>query len=113
MYDAMATQDRASLHGRIVLVKSSADRRDPPTALRGTIKVVSGSDARSRVFVEVGLPDMFTAPARRREFELTEAQVAELLEQEQLGTFSCTVDYDFEKDARDQAPVASEAADKR
>ncbi|MCR6656888.1 MAG: hypothetical protein NVV63_14005 [Opitutus sp.] len=110
MNAAMTTAGRDSLNGRIVLVKSSKDRRDPPTALRGTIRVDHES---RRVWVEVALPDMFTAPAHRREFELNDAQVEELLSHEQLGTYSCTVDYDFEKDARDQAPVTTETTDKQ
>lgn len=82
-----------SLHGRSVLVRSSRDIRHPPAALRGTIEVHEpAEDAAPRVSIAVDFPQMFRAPAHRRDIVLTESQLVRLLASERQGKFEFTID---------------------
>jgi hypothetical protein len=110
MYPAMTRSEISSLDGRIVLVRSASDQHDPPTALRGTLRVENRSaELPPKVSILVGMPDMFTAPAHTRTIELGEDDLARLLTSEGDGTYTCTLDYDFEQDTRDQTAVSPEA----
>jgi hypothetical protein len=92
-------QRAADLHGlsrAIVLVKSSRDRRNPPTALRGTIQVYESNDgAAATVKVELDYPQMFESPAHHRLITLNAAQVDELISSEHDGVYQVTVDDDL------------------
>ena len=87
--------DLHSLSRAIVLVKSSRDRRNPPTAIRGTIRVYEANDGAATVKVELDYPQMFESPAHHRVITLTDAQVDELLSSENDGVYQVTVDEDL------------------
>jgi hypothetical protein len=89
---AGAFADLHALQGRVVLVKSTRDRRNPPTGMRGWIEVVDSGGARPVVRIAVEFPQMFTQPAHHRTFVLDEARLAQLLASERNGTFEFTID---------------------
>lgn len=80
------------LQGKIVLVKSSRDHRNPPTALRGTIEVRENSGAAPEVSLAVDFPQMFTQRAHRRTIPLDPAGITRLMTSEYNGTFEFTID---------------------
>jgi hypothetical protein len=87
-----STNDLRALHGKIVLVKSTRDRRNPPTAMRGWIEVNDRVDAPPEVRIAVEFPQMFTTPAHHRVIPLDDAALARLLATEYNGTFEFTID---------------------
>src|SRR4051812_21785875 len=87
-----ATQgDLNRLRGRVVLVKSTRDRRNPPTAMRGTIEVRDNPGATPDVSIAVEFPQMFSTPAHHRTFPLDHAGISRLLDSEYNGTFEFTI----------------------
>ena len=86
------TTDLRLLHGKIVLVKSTRDHRNPPTAMRGWIEVHEPAGSLPAVSVAVEFPQMFTSKAHHRMFPLDPAALARLLASEHNGTFEFTVD---------------------
>lgn len=107
------SNDRQILDGRTVLVRTAGDPRNPAVALRGTLRVVAEpmfSD-RPRVQLVVNYPDMFTAPAHQRGFDLDEAVIDRLLAAaaDPAAQLECTVAADLEAEARDQTVVAPRA----
>lgn len=89
--------DLQRLDGKIVLVKSTRDRRNPPTAMRGTIEVRRAqADATPQVSLAVEFPQMFTTHAHHRTIPLDQAGVQRLLESECNGTFEFTIDEPLE-----------------
>lgn len=93
----MTTAERIHLHGHSVLVRSSKDRRNPPTALRGTIDTqTTEGDERPHVRIVLEYPDMFTVPAHQGVIELTEAQAEQLIASEHGGVFEFTIDEELE-----------------
>jgi hypothetical protein len=84
--------DLHQLHGKIVLVKSTRDRRNPPTAMRGSIEVRETPDAPPVVSIAVDFPQMFTTPAHQRIIPLDDAALARLLASDYNGTFEFTID---------------------
>jgi hypothetical protein len=80
------------LHGRIVLVKSTCDRRNPPTAMRGWIEVRENPGTAPDVSIAVEFPQMFTTPAHHRTIPLDHSAVQRLLASEYNGTFEFTID---------------------
>jgi hypothetical protein len=87
-----AFPDVRQLHGRVVLVKSTRDRRNPPTAMRGWIEVHENVGAVPDVSVAVEFPQMFTSRAHHRTFHLDHAAFTRLLATECNGTFEFTID---------------------
>lgn len=88
----MNVDDLGALNGKVVLLKSARDRRNPPTGIRGTISV--SRDPRTHdplVQIEVDFPQMFMTRAHHRTVTLTQAEVSRLLESEQSGTYSVTL----------------------
>lgn len=105
--------ERRILDGRTLLVRTAGDHRNPAVALRGTLKVVPEpmfSD-RPRVKLVVNYPDMFTAPAHQRVFELGDAEIERLLATaaDPAAQLECIVATDLEAEARDQTVVAPRA----
>lgn len=103
----MAILDLMRLHGQSVLVRSTCDRRNPPTALRGTIDVqpASGSE-QPRVRIVLEYPDMFTAPAQQGIIELDDEATVRLLASERSGVYELAIDEELEPkntDARSQS----------
>lgn len=81
------------LQGKSVLVKSTRDRRNPPTAMRGWIEVREEQGGGSpRVIVAVEFPQMFTSRAHHREIPLDSAALERLLATEHDGVFEFTID---------------------
>lgn len=80
------------LDGRSVLVLSQRDGHNPPTAMRGWLEVHEGADRGPEAHVVVDFPQMFTSLAHRRDIPLDQAGVMRLLESEENGTFSFTID---------------------
>jgi hypothetical protein len=88
----LTPSDLRELNGRIVLVRSSRDRRNPPAAMRGWIEVHDAPGTEPRVSVAVEFPQMFTRPAHHRTFPLDDASLAQLLATGCNGTFEFTID---------------------
>jgi hypothetical protein len=84
----MLATDLQSLQGRTVLVRSARDRRNPETAVRGTLEVCppTGADA-PRVQIALEFPQMFTTRAHHHTIPLNEAELAQLLASGRDGTF--------------------------
>lgn len=88
--------DLHSLSRAIVLVKSSRDHRNPPTAMRGTLQVYEANDGEAAVVkVELDYPQMFDSPAHHRIIVLKDEEVDELLASERDGVYQVTVDVDL------------------
>jgi len=84
--------DLQSLQGKLVLVKSARDRRNPPSAMRGWLEVYENAGTRPDVGVAVEFPQMFKLPAHRRTFRLDRAELEKLFSTECNGAFTFTVD---------------------
>jgi hypothetical protein len=84
--------DLRELQGKIVLVKSTRDRRNPPTAMRGWIEVHENASAPPDVSIAVEFPQMFSFPAHHRTIHLDRAGLDRLLASEYNGTFEFTID---------------------
>ena len=90
------TVDLKPLSGAIVLVKSTRDHRNPPTALRGTIEVYETIPGHmAEVKIALDYPQMFNTPAHHRAIELTPAQVAELVRSRRDGVYHITLDLEL------------------
>lgn len=93
--------DLRTLDGKMVLIKSARDLRNPPTAIRGTIAVREigesfESDQRPEVHLVLTFPDMFNRAAYEETFALDENEIARLIASEREGTFEFTIDRDLE-----------------
>lgn len=111
--ESASAGERQILAGRTVLVRTAGDAHNPAIALRGTLQVVAEpmfSD-RPRVKLAVNYPDMFTAPAHQRVFDLDDALIQRLLTAaaDPAAQLECTVAADLEAEARDQTVVAPRA----
>lgn len=84
-----------ALHGRVVLVKSSRDQRNPPTAMRGSIEVTEAATAPPRVSIALEFPQMFASKAHHRSIPLDDSALARLLASENEGALAITIDDDL------------------
>lgn len=97
MPDTAIAADLERLNGKIVLVKSTRDRRNPPTAMRGTIEVRHPTpDAAPEVSLAIEFPQMFKSRAHHRAIVLDHADVMRLLASEYNGTFEFAIDDELE-----------------
>lgn len=87
----MNATELSELNGRIILVCSAQDHRNPPTGRRGTLVVHKPEPGRQVVEVAIEFPQMFTAPAHIRRAYLSDAEVAQMLASECDGTFTVTL----------------------
>ena len=87
--------DLSSLHGRVVLVKSSRDERNPPAGRRGWVEVKANSSGELLVAIVLDLPEMFTRRAHNRSFPLDHTTLERLLAVDPDTTFEFTVDEDL------------------
>jgi hypothetical protein len=88
----MTLLDLRALHQKIVLVKSACDRRNPPTAMRGTLEVHEDpADRGPLVQIVLQFPQMFTTRAHQRVITLDAAAIERLLAAERNGTFEITL----------------------
>jgi hypothetical protein len=83
------------LNGRVVLVKTSRDHRNPPTGIRGWLEVRDSASGEPEVCVAVEFPQMFSRRAHRKTISLDRAALGRLLESERNGTLAITIDDDL------------------
>lgn len=89
------THTLAQLDGQTVLVRSAADRHNPPAAMRGTIRLAAGgapSAKPARVEIVLDYPNMFTQPGHLRVLALDEAAVERLVASERGGVYHFEVE---------------------
>ena len=103
----MNRSDITQLNGRSVLVKSRRDRRDPPTALRGTIEAHPGPGGRPDVKIVLEYPDMNNAAARRGIIPVGEQDAERLLAQGRDGVCEHIIDGSLEPGAEPDSPQAA------
>ena len=93
MLPRMNTADLTDIDGKIVLVTSARDHRNPPTGMRGTIRVRdTGVGDRHVVQIELEFPQMFLTRAHHRTLTLTDAEIDQLVTANYDGTFSLQLD---------------------
>ena len=90
--DPAAVTDLRRLHGKIVLVRSTRDHHNPPTAMRGWIEVHETADAAPEVSISIEFPQMFTTRAHHRTIPLDRPALDRLLASEFNGAFEFTID---------------------
>jgi hypothetical protein len=96
----MNATDLSDLDGKIVLVSSARDHRNPPTAVRGTIRVrEERPGAVPIVQIEIDFPQMFTTRAHHRTITLGSDEVAQLQTNNCDGTFSLTLSEQLDPEA--------------
>jgi hypothetical protein len=92
----MTTSDLKRLSGAIVLIRSSRDKRVPPTAMRGTIEIHTQEDGVTpAVMLALDYPQMFNAPAHHRTIALSDRQVDVLIASERDGVYQIELDIDL------------------
>lgn len=99
----MLTLDRktlATLDGKTILVTSALDHHNPPTGIRGTLRVVddAASPSATKVEVELTYPDMFLRGAHDRVLVLTNDEIEQLLTREFRGAYELAVPYSLRED---------------
>ncbi len=87
------------LDGKVVLVTSALDHRNPPTGRRGTLHVTDTGDGTPVIEVELEFPQMFTTRAHVRRARLSDREVAQLLASEHYGAFTVTLHDRLDPDA--------------
>lgn len=87
-----ALDDLSQISGRIVLVRSSRDHRNPPTAMRGWMEIPSDPSPGHIASIVVEFPQMFASRAHHRTFPLGEDGLSRLLASERDGAFEFTID---------------------
>lgn len=85
-------RDIRHLDGRVVLVKSARDQRNPPAGIRGWIEVQERGDGAPEVRIAVEFPQMFSTAAHHRTFTLSQDAVERLMASERAGAFEFTID---------------------
>jgi hypothetical protein len=76
----MNAADLIRLHGKSVLVTSTADRSDPPISLRGTLDARE-IDGHPNVKIVLDFPDMCNRAAHRGAIQLNDHAITDLLAQ--------------------------------
>ncbi len=104
---AIQDSDLTHLNGQSVLVESSVDRRDPPTALRGTIEARREPEGKPVVKIVLEYPDMNNSAARRGIIPIEGPDVTRLLAGERDGVFYFTIDRPFEPGPELRVPQAA------
>lgn len=94
--DLARPTDLERLNGKIVLVKSTQDRRNPSAAMRGTIELRRNPNAPPDVSLTIEFPQMYNSLAHHRTILLDHADVTRLLASEYNGTFEFTIDDELE-----------------
>jgi hypothetical protein len=85
------SRDLRRLDGKIVLVKSSRDHRNPQAAVRGTL-VAHDADGAAEVRIEFEIPQMFQKTAHHRTIRIEPHALTRLLESETEGVFEYTTE---------------------
>jgi hypothetical protein len=102
----MNSRDLTHLHGQSVLVKSTADHRDPPIALRGTLEARPDPRGQPEVKIVLEYPDMNNSAARQGVIPLDEAGVDRLLANEHDGVFEYTIERPLDPGPEPAGPQA-------
>jgi hypothetical protein len=92
--DRVTTQaiDLRKLHGKVVLLKTTRDQRNPPTAMRGWIEIHESTNGEPEVRIAVEFPQMFSTRAHHRTIPLETPDLERLLASENNGTYEFTTD---------------------
>jgi hypothetical protein len=98
--------DLTHLQGASVLVKSTFDHRNPPTALRGTIDARPGDHGPAQVKIILEYPDMFNSVAHQGIIELDPPAVERLIATERDGVYEFTVNDPLEPGPNPGGPQA-------
>lgn len=101
----MNVEDLAELDGKIALVCSARDHRNPPTGVRGTIRVREVPvEGRPVVQVEMDFPQMFATRAHHRVVTLSDEELLRLRASGHDGAFTVVIDDRLDP----EAPAGSE-----
>jgi hypothetical protein len=92
----MTQPDLTRLNGRSVLVKTTADHRDPPVALRGTIEARKDRAGTPVVKIVLEYPDMVNTASHEGVIALDGAGVDRLMAGEHDGVYEYTIDQPLE-----------------
>ena len=84
---SFADPDLRELNGRVVLVTSARDHRNPPAGRRGWLEVHEGSGEEPTATLVVEFPQMFTSTAHHRIIPLNQSDLARLLASEWRGAW--------------------------
>lgn len=103
----MNRTDLTQLNGQSVLVKSTADRRDPPVALRGTIAAQPGPQGEPEVKIVLEFPDMFNRAAHQGIIPVDQEGAERLLAQARDGVCEYTIASPIEPGPEPDAPQMS------
>jgi hypothetical protein len=103
---AMDQRDLSQLNGQSVLVKSTADHRDPPVALRGTIEARTDRAGTPVVKIVLDYPDMNNRASHAGVLSLDGAGMARLMAGRNDGTYEYTIDQPLEPGPEAAAPRA-------
>lgn len=88
----LTANDPKQLPGKVVLVKSTRDRRNPPTAMRGWIERHETAGGEPQIGIAVEFPQMFTTRAHHRFIPLDQAALERLMASERDGAFEFAID---------------------
>lgn len=103
----MNRSELTQLNGQSVLVKSTADHRDPPAALRGTIEARPGARGRPEVKIVLEYPDMNNSAAHHGVIPVNERDAERLLAQGREGVCEYTIDRPLNPGPEPDAPQAA------
>ena len=85
------TSDITPLHGQSVLVRSSADHRNPPIALRGTIEARTDEGGRPVVKIVIEHPDMCNRASHQEVIPVSPHELHRLRATEHEGVYEYTI----------------------
>jgi hypothetical protein len=103
----MNPPDLTHLNGQSVLVKSTADHRDPPVALRGTIEARTDRAGTPVVKILLDYPDMNNTASHGGVIALDGAGVDRLVAGEHDGVYEYTIDQPLEPGPELAGPQAA------
>jgi hypothetical protein len=103
----MNRSDLTQLNGQSILVKSTADRRDPPVALRGTLNAEPGARGEPEVKIVLEYPDMCNTAAHHGIIPVPAQDVERLLAQGRDGVYEYTIDRPIEPGPEPETPQMS------
>lgn len=103
----MNQHDLTHLNGQSVLVKSTADHRDPPVALRGTIEARTDRAGTPVIRIVLEYPDMNNTASQRGVIALDGAGVERLMAGEHDGVYEYAIDQPLEPGPEPASPQAA------
>jgi hypothetical protein len=103
----MDQRDLDHLNGHSVLVKTTADRRNPPVALRGTIEARTDRAGTPVVKIVLDYPDMSNVAAHQGVISLDGAGVERLVAGGHDGVYEYTIDHPLDPEPAAEGSRAS------